>query len=114
MIVCMPRATYLVILRLWLYPRWTFRRSRNAVRVLALKVGHESLSGFVAHRTMTGFYDALDHFAQYGPDYRRALDCYRGTDNGHDEALIQIRGDVGDLPGYDRSFLFDEMLIRQT
>ncbi|KAG2097390.1 hypothetical protein BD769DRAFT_246669 [Suillus cothurnatus] len=49
--------------------------------------------------SVEGFYDALEHFAQYGPDYQRILDCYRGTDRGHDEALVQIRGDVGDLPG---------------
>ncbi|KAG2030868.1 hypothetical protein BDR03DRAFT_973938 [Suillus americanus] len=51
--------------------------------------------------SVEGFYDALEHFAQYGPDYRRILDCYRGTDRGHDEALVQIRGDVGDLPGLE-------------
>lgn len=51
--------------------------------------------------SVEGFYDALEHFAQYGPDYRRALDCYRGTDRGYDEALVQIRGDVGDLPGLE-------------
>jgi hypothetical protein len=84
MIVCMLRATYLVILRLWLYPRWTFRRSRNAVRALVLKVRRESMSGFVTHRAILGFYDALEHFVQYGPDYRRAIDCYRGTDRGYD------------------------------
>ncbi|KAG1725077.1 acyl transferase domain-containing protein [Suillus paluster] len=49
-----------------------------------------------------GFYDALEHFAQYGPDYRRILDCYRGTDNGRDEVLVQIRGAVGDLPGLEK------------
>ncbi|KAG2743426.1 hypothetical protein P692DRAFT_201886592 [Suillus brevipes Sb2] len=32
--------------------------------------------------SVEGFYDALEHFVQYGPDYRRALDCYRGTDRG--------------------------------
>ncbi|KAG2142363.1 hypothetical protein DEU56DRAFT_979550 [Suillus clintonianus] len=49
-----------------------------------------------------GFYDGLYHFAQYGPDYRRILDCYRGTSGGRDEALVQIRGDVGDLPGLEK------------
>ncbi|KAG1732311.1 hypothetical protein EDB19DRAFT_1912149 [Suillus lakei] len=48
------------------------------------------------------FYDGFEHFAQYGPDYRRMLDCYRGTDGGDDEALIQIRGDVGDLSGLEK------------
>ncbi|KAG1766333.1 hypothetical protein EV702DRAFT_1150480 [Suillus placidus] len=52
--------------------------------------------------SVEGFYDALEHFAQYGPDYRRILDCYRGTDSGHDEVLVQIRGDVGDLPGLEK------------
>ncbi|KAG2335837.1 hypothetical protein BDR05DRAFT_920591 [Suillus weaverae] len=51
--------------------------------------------------SVEGFYDALEHFAQYGPDYRRIMDFYRGTDRGHDEALVQIRGDVGDLPGLE-------------
>ncbi|KAG1902324.1 uncharacterized protein F5891DRAFT_1127654 [Suillus fuscotomentosus] len=52
--------------------------------------------------SVEGFYNALEHFAQYGPDYGRILDCYRGTDGGHDEALVQIRGDVGDLPGLEK------------
>ncbi|OJA18266.1 hypothetical protein AZE42_05820 [Rhizopogon vesiculosus] len=32
----------------------------------------------------------------------RILDCYRGTDGGRDEVLVQIRGAVGDLPGLEK------------
>ncbi|KAG2139356.1 hypothetical protein DEU56DRAFT_980346 [Suillus clintonianus] len=52
--------------------------------------------------SVEGFYDGFEHFAQFGPDYQRILDCYRGTHGGHEEALIHIRGDVGDLPGLEK------------
>ncbi|KAG2115628.1 hypothetical protein DEU56DRAFT_932582 [Suillus clintonianus] len=66
-----------------------------AVDIQAIKARCKQVS-------VEGFYEGFEHFAQYGPDYQRMLDCYRGTDGGHDEALIQIRGDVGDLPGLEK------------
>jgi hypothetical protein len=68
---------------------------------------------FIPYPTIAGFYGALEHFAQYGKDYQRLLDCYRGTDGGRDEVLVQIRGAVGDLPGCACSFQFYIRLIQR-
>lgn len=47
---------------------------------------------------MKNFYSHLDSFANYGPTYRRVLECYQGLDtNGNEELLIEIRGTGDDL-----------------
>ncbi|KAJ7865588.1 hypothetical protein B0H14DRAFT_3133338 [Mycena olivaceomarginata] len=49
---------------------------------------------------MRGFYETLNSFAQYGPQYRRVSSCYLGNN----EALVEVRGGAADLT--DSSLVF--------
>ncbi|KAG2114217.1 uncharacterized protein F5147DRAFT_786741 [Suillus discolor] len=64
-------------------------------------MGIQAIKEHCTRVSVEGFYGGLKHFAQYGPDYQRVLDCYLGTNKVHNEALVQICGDVGDLPGLE-------------
>ncbi|TFK49392.1 hypothetical protein OE88DRAFT_1662947 [Heliocybe sulcata] len=48
---------------------------------------------------MKNFYEDFASFAQYGPMYQRVKACYRGLDTqGREEILVEVRGDLGDIP----------------
>lgn len=50
---------------------------------------------------LTGFYERMGSFAQFGPMYRRIQTCHvaRGP-NGAVEVLTQVRGADSDIPKY--------------
>ncbi|EGO26553.1 putative polyketide synthase [Serpula lacrymans var. lacrymans S7.9] len=57
-------------------------------------------------RSMENFYDALKHFAQYGPVFRRITEFNMGID----EAVLTIRGGAADLPGFDNFVIHPAIL----
>lgn len=48
---------------------------------------------FVDDLILTGFYDQLRYFADYGPIFQRITVCYKGKE----EAIVKIRGPSQDL-----------------
>ncbi|KAH7906790.1 hypothetical protein BJ138DRAFT_1071251 [Hygrophoropsis aurantiaca] len=53
-----------------------------------------------------GFYEELEHFAQYGPAYRRVIGFYLGAN----ESLVKVKGADTDLPGVEKYVIHPAIL----